>query len=40
MSSFDGRLHMPGYSKIPLGVDVDITHERMTLTSGQRRIGA
>lgn len=40
MSSFDGRLHMPGYSKIPLGVEVDITHERMTLTSGQRRIGA
>lgn len=40
MSSFDGRLHMPGYSRIPLGVEVDITDERMTLTSGQRTIGA
>ena len=40
MSSFDGRLHMPGYSRIPLGVEVDITDERITLTSGQRTIGA
>ncbi|MGD2043801.1 MAG: hypothetical protein PVJ28_09150 [Acidimicrobiia bacterium] len=40
MSSFDGRLHMPGYSRIPLGVEVDITDQRLTLKSGERRIGA
>lgn len=40
MSSFDGRLHMPGYSRIPLGVEVDITDQRMTLKARDRRIGA
>ncbi|MGD2059230.1 MAG: hypothetical protein PVF87_00040 [Acidimicrobiia bacterium] len=39
MSSFDGRLHMPGQSRIPLGVEVDIANERMTLSTGDRRIG-
>ena len=39
MSSFDGRLHMPGYSRIPLGVAVDISDERLTLISGERKIG-
>jgi hypothetical protein len=39
MSSFNGRLHMPGYSRIPLVVEVDISDERMTFTSGNREIG-
>jgi hypothetical protein len=39
MSSFEARLHMPGYSRIPLGVEVDISDERMTLSTGDRKIG-
>lgn len=38
MSSFNARLRLPGRSKIPLGVEVDICHERMTLTSGDRTV--
>jgi hypothetical protein len=35
MSSFNGRLRLPG-SRLPIGVEVDILHERMTVTSGER----
>jgi hypothetical protein len=37
MSSFDARLRLPG-SRLPLGVEVDILHERMTVTSGERTV--
>lgn len=39
MSSFDARLRLPGHSRIPLGVEVDITDQRMTLKSGERKLG-
>ncbi len=39
MSSFNARLRLP-HSKLPLGVEVDISHERMTLTSGERTVAA
>ena len=35
--SFDARLRLPG-SRLPLGVEVDILHERMTVTSGERTV--
>ena len=38
MSTFNARLRLPGRSKLPLGVEVDICHERMTLTSGERTV--
>jgi hypothetical protein len=38
MSTFTARLHMPGRAKLPLGVEIDIQHERMTLTSGDRTV--
>ena len=38
MSTFSARLRLPGRSKLPLGVEVDIHHERMTLTSGDRTV--
>ena len=31
---------MPGRAKLPLGVEIDIQHERMTLTSGDRTVAA
>lgn len=34
MSTFDGRLHVPGHSRVPLGVDIDVSNERLTLTAG------
>jgi hypothetical protein len=40
MSSFNARLRLPGRTKLPLGVEVDIHHERMTLTSGDRTVAA
>jgi hypothetical protein len=40
MSSFSARLRLPGQSRLPLGVEVDIRHERMTLTAGDRTVGA
>lgn len=40
MSSFDARLRLPGHSRLPLGVEVDINHERMTVTAGDRKVGA
>lgn len=39
MSSFDARLRLPGHSRIPLGVEVDIAGERMILTTGDRKLG-
>lgn len=38
MSSFNARLRLPGQSRIPLGVEVDVTDERITLTSGEREV--
>jgi hypothetical protein len=38
MSTFTARLHLPGRAKLPLGVEVDIQQERMTLTSGDRTV--
>jgi hypothetical protein len=40
MSSFNARLRLPGHSKLPLGVEVDISYERMTLTAGDRTVAA
>jgi hypothetical protein len=37
MSAFNARLRLPG-SRLPLGVEVDILHERMTVTSGERTV--
>ena len=39
MSSFNARLRLPGRSKLPTGVEVDIGHERMTLTAADRTVG-
>jgi hypothetical protein len=33
--SFNARLRLPG-SRLPIGVEVDILHERMTVTAGER----
>lgn len=38
MSSFNARLRLPGRTKLPLGVEVDIRHERMILTAGERTV--
>lgn len=38
MSAFNARLRLPGQSRIPLGVEVDISDERITLTSGERKV--
>jgi hypothetical protein len=38
MSTFNARLHLPGRAKLPLGVEIDIQHERMTLTSGNQTV--
>jgi hypothetical protein len=40
MPQFDARLRLPGYTRLPLGVEVDIDHARMTVTAGDRRVGA
>ncbi|MEA1903710.1 MAG: hypothetical protein U9N56_09315 [Actinomycetota bacterium] len=34
MSLFAARLHLPGQTKVPLNVEIDITDERLELTSG------
>jgi hypothetical protein len=34
MSSFDGRLRLLGRAGFPLGVEVDLSAERMIVTSG------
>jgi hypothetical protein len=38
MSTFSARLHLPGRAKLPLGVEIDIQHERMTVISGDRKV--
>jgi hypothetical protein len=39
MSSFNARLRMPG-SRLPLGVEVDIVNERMTVASGDSEVAS
>lgn len=39
MPSFDARLRLPGQTKIPVSVVVDISDERLKFTSGERSIG-
>ncbi len=39
MSSFNARLRLSGRSKLPMGVEVDIDHERMTLTAADKTVG-
>lgn len=38
MGSFAARLHLPGQTRLPLTVEVDVADERLTLTSGDRRV--
>lgn len=38
MSSFAARLHMPGQAKIPLSVEIDISGERMSVSSGDQHV--
>jgi hypothetical protein len=38
--SFDARLHLPGRSRLPLQVVVDVTDEQIVITSGREQIGA
>jgi hypothetical protein len=38
LSSFNARLRLPGRTRLPLGVEVDIHHERLTLTTGDRTV--
>lgn len=38
MSSFNARLHMPGQTRLPLTVEVDIIDERLILTAGHRNV--
>ncbi len=39
MSSFNARLRLSGRSKLPMGVEVDIGHERLTLTAADKTVG-
>ena len=38
MSTFSARLHLPGRIKLPLGVEVDIQQQQMTLISRDQRV--
>jgi hypothetical protein len=38
VSSFSARLRLPGQSRIPLGVEVDISDELLTLNAGDRKV--
>lgn len=38
MTSFDARLRLVGQSGLPLGVEVDLTGERMSVTAGGSQI--
>lgn len=38
MTAFDGRLRVLGETGLPLGVEVDLTSDRITMTSGESRI--
>jgi hypothetical protein len=39
VTSFDARLRLPGKTRIPLSVVVDISDERMVLSSGKENLG-
>ena len=39
MSSFAARLRMPGRSRLPMGVEVDIFRERLTVMAGDQIVG-
>lgn len=36
--AFEARLRIPGSTRIPLGVEVDITNERLLVTSGDKKL--
>jgi hypothetical protein len=38
MSSFDGRLRLPGQAKLPLAVEIDVSGERIRLTAGEETV--
>ena len=38
MSSFDGRLAVTGETGLPLGVEIDLTEERMVVRSGDSEL--
>lgn len=38
MTSFDARLRMIGQQGFPLGVEVDLTGDRMTVTAGTSQV--
>lgn len=38
MSSFTARLHLPGQTKLPLSVEVDVDDERIVLSAGRRQV--
>lgn len=38
MTSFDARLRMSGQTGLPLGVEIDLTGERMVVTAGQSKV--
>jgi len=38
MTSFDARLRMMGTSGLPLGVEIDLTAERMTVKAGESEV--
>lgn len=38
VSSYNARLRLPGQSRIPLGVEVDISGELITLHAGERKV--
>ncbi len=38
MTSFDARLRMLGQTGFPLGVEVDLTRERMIVTAGESQV--
>lgn len=39
MSSFDARLRMPGQTRIPIGVVVDVSEERIVFKRGEESLG-
>lgn len=38
MTSFDARIRLMGHSGLPLGVEIDLSYERMRVTAGNSRI--
>lgn len=38
MTPFNARLRLPGQSRIPLGVEVDVSDEQITLRTGERKL--